>query len=510
MFFTKRDDPPNGRGKPVRTGVWLDGSEGSLTLVERDGTRYEIKPVAGRWRLSCGSAGSLAHERGYESWESTAREGCLEMADFMRRSARLHSAWCDRKVEAIERPSHLPGILLKAFKKGGNVHAEAIDAATGRQVGHFRAAYTGWRGTWVIGEETVNTSSFVSKELVGTGLGKSLYDLVEEVAGLPLVPHGLNHVGGGRTEDSRRFWDKRARHVRVPGFGDPAVEARNAAMDVIYDMLSAEVRHTVPEDMIALASRTGLPVEVLVVDGDLGPRPVCAWCIAPDGRAVTARGAEDRDAVAALAASRCGPGEPDLVRTDAAGLSVMIGAYMGRLCLEPPVPHVPTELDVRMAETIARRHRLDELTARNPGPASRGEPLDADEPDGDGEEIPVERRALSVIAAVESFAAGRPITVFLRPYRNPYTDAVQGVVLTDLFAESPGNGVGSAVVRELLRLADAADISVYTDAEGPRSAGFYAKMGFERSAGRGHQFAHHPPLPAHFIEDEHATLPAFR
>lgn len=124
--------------------------------------------------------------------------------------------------------------------------------------------------------------------------------------------------------------------------------------------------------------------------------------------------------------------------------------------------------------------------------------------DGEEDEIPMERRAAAVIEGVRAFSAGLPITVEMRPYVNPYSDRVQGVILTDLFADVPGNGVGSAVVREMLRLADAAEVSVFTDADGPRSAGFYRRMGFEPARGAGHQFAHHPPLPDYLRENDPA------
>ena len=133
--------------------------------------------------------------------------------------------------------------------------------------------------------------------------------------------------------------------------------------------------------------------------------------------------------------------------------------------------------------------------------------------DDDGweeDEVPVERRVESVIAGVRAFAAGLPIRVELRPYVNRFSDAVQGVVLTDLFADAPGNGVGTGLVREMLRLAGEADVPVYTDADGPRSAAFYRKMGFEGSSGRGHQLVYHPPIPPGPLpgdDEEDAALP---
>jgi len=125
------------------------------------------------------------------------------------------------------------------------------------------------------------------------------------------------------------------------------------------------------------------------------------------------------------------------------------------------------------------------------------------------DEVPAEVKAESVIAGVRAFAEGLPVTVEMRTYVNPYTDEVQGVVLTDLFADVPGNGAGGAVVKEMIRLAELAGVTVYTDADGPRSAGFYRKMGFERSTGRGHQLAWHPPLPEWVLNGDEEPSGAF-
>lgn len=59
----------------------------------------------------------------------------------------------------------------------------------------------------------------------------------------------------------------------------------------------------------------------------------------------------------------------------------------------------------------------------------------------------------------------------MRLYNNRYTGDIQGIVLTDLFADQPGNGVGTKVMNLMISLADAAEINIYnTDAEGPRWA----------------------------------------
>jgi GNAT superfamily N-acetyltransferase len=90
------------------------------------------------------------------------------------------------------------------------------------------------------------------------------------------------------------------------------------------------------------------------------------------------------------------------------------------------------------------------------------------------------------------------IAAALRPRRNICAPdlAYPALVLTDLFAEAPGNGAGSAYMAELARRCDAEGLTLYTDAQDDRSRDFYLARGFERTTGRrDHQLVRWAPDP---------------
>ena len=105
--------------------------------------------------------------------------------------------------------------------------------------------------------------------------------------------------------------------------------------------------------------------------------------------------------------------------------------------------------------------------------------------------------AQTVCDQVMKFASDKPITIELRPeirYEN-----CRGIVLTDLFANVPGQGVGTIVMKYLMGLADEAGLNIYTNAEGPRSTQYYMKLGFEKAPNSGHELCYYPPFD--FEED---------
>lgn len=101
-----------------------------------------------------------------------------------------------------------------------------------------------------------------------------------------------------------------------------------------------------------------------------------------------------------------------------------------------------------------------------------------------------------LIRRMRAWARTRPLTAFLRPYRNPYAPDMRypAAVLTDLFADEPGSGVGTAYMRHLTRTADRLGVTLYTDAQDERSKTFYLRHGFEVTTGRrDHQLVRWPP-----------------
>lgn len=102
-----------------------------------------------------------------------------------------------------------------------------------------------------------------------------------------------------------------------------------------------------------------------------------------------------------------------------------------------------------------------------------------------------------VIAQMDAFVQDMPLTAHLRPYTNSYAPGMvyPAIVLTDLFADRPGGGAGTAYLTELGRLCDKEGLRLYTDAEGKRSFDFYVARGFEATTGRrDHQLVRWAPM----------------
>lgn len=105
--------------------------------------------------------------------------------------------------------------------------------------------------------------------------------------------------------------------------------------------------------------------------------------------------------------------------------------------------------------------------------------------DLDAKEDPA-RATAAVIAHMAAYTADLRLTAEMRAYCNPYAPgaAYPALVLTDFFAERPGEGAGTTWLNEVFRLCDALDLTLYTDADGPRSRDFYLSRGFELTTGR--------------------------
>lgn len=135
-------------------------------------------------------------------------------------------------------------------------------------------------------------------------------------------------------------------------------------------------------------------------------------------------------------------------------------------------------------------------------------PSDAPTPEDDGlleDEQTIHDNPLpfveALIAEMDAFCEGLPLTAHLSVFRNPYSDVpLPIVVLTDLFAEVPGQGAGSRYIAQLTQRCDEMEISIYVDADGPRSRDFYLARGFETYQGpHRSQLVRWPPLPAGFF-----------
>jgi GNAT superfamily N-acetyltransferase len=118
----------------------------------------------------------------------------------------------------------------------------------------------------------------------------------------------------------------------------------------------------------------------------------------------------------------------------------------------------------------------------------------------DGDEVDMEEASEEITALVKQFAEPLPITVELRPYYR--YEVCQGVILTDLYANEPGQGAGSKVMKYMCDLAHDRGVSLYTDPEGPRSLAFYEKFGFEHSRiSGGPMLQKLAPIPDYYYDD---------
>jgi GNAT superfamily N-acetyltransferase len=172
---------------------------------------------------------------------------------------------------------------------------------------------------------------------------------------------------------------------------------------------------------------------------------------------------------------------------DAAGCGIALEAFTRPDREDGGLPSFYARLGFRAEHGPSEDGYLEMVRAPLPAP----DPEEYPEPD--------HRRIVpDLIAGMAVFAADLPLTAALRPYRNIYAPdyAYPSVVLTDLFADQPGQGAGSAYMAELARRCDAAGLTLYTDAQDERSREFYLSRGFEKTTGRrDHQLVRWAPEP---------------
>lgn len=95
------------------------------------------------------------------------------------------------------------------------------------------------------------------------------------------------------------------------------------------------------------------------------------------------------------------------------------------------------------------------------------------------------------------------VTVELHPHKNYYTDQyMPALVLSDLFLDQTGTGLGTRIMKKILDIATTNDFSIFTDAAGPDSYRFYTRLGFTKDRKAGHQLVWHPPLPDWMNEND--------
>ena len=119
-------------------------------------------------------------------------------------------------------------------------------------------------------------------------------------------------------------------------------------------------------------------------------------------------------------------------------------------------------------------------------------------------EVDLGARVRCLADCVKAFAASHGVRAELQPWAP--MGVVTGVELTDFYAEQPGAGQGSLVMRHFLELAQTLGVAVYLRPSGSRAREFYARAGFtsvnRRGAGGAHGFVAWYPCCVDEDEDE--------
>ena len=270
---------------------------GGYERAASKGRTWRVRPVGPGWRLEAvdpNAVGWLGGNRPTTDpvWDASTAEACQEIVDAIDRHEALEKKMERRSFE-VERQAGIPGITLRGRRSGTTVYVDAYLESGGerpKKIGWYQARLSGWKAGWVIGEPTFDGGSSVDAEWIGRGVGRALYDLAEEMAGVPLTPHGRFGTGGGRTKHSTAFWVKRALHQRVPGVGDPEVARRDAERERVSTILMLTADNWVREPylMAAIAMETGWDVRFArsPQTGDVAE----AWCLDGSGAPFSAIG----------------------------------------------------------------------------------------------------------------------------------------------------------------------------------------------------------------------------
>ena len=297
--------------------AWTESEDGTLRAWSDDRS-YQIGRAAGRWRL-------MLDDRTYSSavWESETLDGCRRMAEFIAADRKRSLDWEALAVQPVEHATDIEGVTIRAVKHPGQ-WACVLLLEHSNVVGELEITFSPWQANWIVGEPTINCSSFIHVDhLKHRGLGRLMHDLAEEALSLPLIPHGINCAPGSLTPDSTLFWEKRVKHQRVPGLNDQAAANRKTEYDHVTGYMRMERGERLGvEFAIAAADLTGWPVEASFRLDEDGRSLSNAWCVAPDGRAFSAAGFERHDVVLAEATRREGLFGGELPPAEVVGMSV--------------------------------------------------------------------------------------------------------------------------------------------------------------------------------------------
>jgi hypothetical protein len=244
-----------------------------------------IEPYLGRWR-----AHAVDHGTQTFVWETDDKQECVRMAELYLRECDFRKAWKSPLAGKVEREIS-PGFKVVAEPKGPfGISLELW--CNGKNVGGLGFELTKWPGSYVIGRPTIDGGGALHG-YTRRGFGTAMYDIAEELLGLPVVPHGVNGVRGTQSRDALRFWEKRKSDRQVPGT-DLLASERSSEWDKASKLMKAEMRgsslHNECGFIANVANIMGWNVGGYCPDnGDRVPK-FGVWCVTPEGSAFSARG----------------------------------------------------------------------------------------------------------------------------------------------------------------------------------------------------------------------------
>jgi hypothetical protein len=238
-----------------------------------------VESYLGSWRV--------LNEHCIPIWESRYVDEALDIAKEYDRLLADSNGWRhpiqETSVHEIRR-----GMVLEITPSVG-IWGDAYLYDEGKRIGWYRFQLTQWPGSFIIGAPSLNGGMSLADGYTGAGLCALVYDTVEAVYGMKIVPHGSNGVGGTRTAMSKRFWDKRLAQRSVPGFCDPATAARLSRWGEATSFIEIEQRCSASPHFLALAAdKLDWKVKGAFLHDELLPMDL--WCVCPDGPAFNAKG----------------------------------------------------------------------------------------------------------------------------------------------------------------------------------------------------------------------------
>lgn len=257
----------------------------------REGGIWTIEDLPGGWRLKRGSEEPL--HRQVTAAIAGSLDAAMERAVHYDAHALRLESWMASAIEARKPGPH--GTALVASKAIDDITLRVDAMLDGVSVGYREGHFESAAAAYVLDEDVLTGGAFVDDGWIGKGLGRALMDFGDEVSGLRSAPDSRNGTGGTLSDFGEAFWEKRARHVEIPGSRDPeGVARRLAEVERLREIQWAERAGFLDVQVaVALAEAIdGEPVTVVAPDGDAK-----GWAEAPDGRTLTTRGWDSVSAI---------------------------------------------------------------------------------------------------------------------------------------------------------------------------------------------------------------------